>query len=180
MKKIIAILAVTLITQAIYSQAIFDKFENQNDVSSLVVTKSMFKLMSKIDLSSDDPEAKNYLKMVENLDDIKIFTTGNNDKASDMKRTVENYLKSTTSLSELMRVNDDGQNIRFYVKEGKNDNYVSELFMFLEDPTSSDSKAVIMSITGNIDLRQISQLTSDLKVPGSEQLKNIDQKKSNK
>lgn len=180
MKKIIAILAVTLISQAIYSQGIFDKFENQNDVSSFVVTKSMFKLMSKIDLSSDDPEAKNYLKMVENLDDIKIFTTANSEKASDMKRTVESYLKSTTSLSELMRVNDDGQNIRFYVKEGKNDNYVSELFMFLEDPTSADSKAVIMSITGNIDLRQISQLTADLKVPGSEKLKNIDQNQTNK
>jgi len=90
-----------------------------------------------------------------------------------MKKTVESYLKSSTNLSELMRVNDDGKTIRFYVKEGKNENFVSELFMYLEDANSKDSKAVIMSITGNIDLRQISQLTSDLNVPGSEQLKDI-------
>ncbi|KAA3623239.1 MAG: DUF4252 domain-containing protein, partial [Flavobacterium sp.] len=35
---------------------------------------------------------------------------------------------------------------------------------------------MIMSITGNIDLKKISKLTKDLKVPGSEELKNIDKK----
>lgn len=178
MKKIIAIAVIALVSQTLFSQNVFDKFEDQQDVTSMIVTKSMFKLMSKIDLSSNDPKAKEYLSMVENLENIKIFTTGNLNTASEMKKTVDSYLKSSTTLSELMRVNDDGKNIRFYVKEGKNDNFVTELFMFLEDTNSKDSKAVIMSITGNIDLRQISQLTSDLNVPGSEQLKNIDKNKN--
>lgn len=175
MKKILITIAIaTLTSQVSFSQNIFDKYENQRDVTSMVVTKSMFKLMSKIDLSSDDPEAQNYLNMVENLENIKIFTTDNASTAADMKSTVDSYLNTSTTLSELMRVNDDGKNIQFYVKEGSSENFVSELFMYMEDAKSSDSKAVIMSITGNIDLRQISQLTSDLKVPGSDQLKNID------
>lgn len=178
MKTTIAIFIVALVTQVTFGQSVFDKYENQRDVNSMVVTKNMFRLMSKIDLISNDPEAKNYLKMVENLDNIRIFRTESPTTAADMKRTVDNYLKSSSALSELMRVNEDGKNIRFYIKEGKNENYVSELFMFLEDPSSRDSKAVIMSITGNIDLRQISQLTSDLNVPGSEQLKDIDKKKN--
>lgn len=178
MKNIILIAAIVLASQTIYSQkSTFDKYENQKDVTSMIVTKSMFKLMSKIDLSSNDPEAQNYLKMVENLEDIKIFTTDNATTAADMKSTVDSYIKSSTTLTELMRVNDDGKNIRFYVKEGKNENFVSELLMFLEDSSSKDKQAVVMSITGNIDLRQISQLTSDLKVPGSDQLKNA--KKTN-
>ncbi len=178
MKKIIAITVIALVSQSLFSQGVFDKFEDQQDVTSMIVTKSMFKLMSKIDLSSSDPKAKEYLNMVENLENIKIFTTDNPTTASEMKKTVDTYLKSSTSLSELMRVNDDGKNIKFYVKEGKNDNFVTELFMFLEDANSRDSKAVVMSITGNIDLRQISQLTADLNVPGSEQLKNIDKNKN--
>jgi len=177
MKKIILILAIVLVSQSNYGQkSVFDKFENQKDVTSMIVTKSMFKLMSKIDLSSNDPEAKNYLNMVENLENIKIFTTDNAATASEMKNTVDSYLKSSTALTELMRVNDDGKNIRFYVKEGKNENFVSELLMFLEDSSSKDKQAVVMSITGNIDLRQIAQLTSDLKVPGSDQLKNVKKK----
>lgn len=178
MKTTIAIFIVALVSQVTFGQSVFDKYETQRDVNSLVVTKSMFRLMSKIDLSSSDPEAKNYLKMVENLDNIRIFRTESSATAAEMKNTVDNYLKSSSALSELMRVNEEGKNIRFYIKEGKNENYVSELFMFLEDPSSRDSKAVIMSITGNIDLRQISQLTSDLNVPGSEQLRDIDKKKN--
>ncbi len=178
MKKIVILFLLTLVTQMTFSQSVFDKYENQSDVTSMIVTKNMFKLMSKIDLTSNDAEAKNYLKMVENLDNIKIFTTANPTTAAEMKKTVDSYLKSSTALSELMRVNDDGKNIKFYVKEGKTENFVSELFMFLEDQNSKDDRAVILSITGNIDLRQISQLTSDLKVPGSEQLKNIDKKKN--
>lgn len=178
MKKIIVILVVALFSQTLTSQSVFDKFEGQQDVTSLIVTKSMFKLMSKIDLNSNDPKAKEYMSMVENLDNIKIFTTDNPVTAADMKKTVDSYLNSSTTLSELMRVNDEGKNIKFYVKEGKDENFVNELFMFLLDEKSSDDMAVVMSITGNIDLRQISQLTSDLNVPGSEQLKNIDKNKN--
>ncbi len=177
MKKLIAIIIVALVSQVTFSQSVFDKYESQRDVTSMIVTKNMFKLMSKIDLSSNDPEAQNYLKTVENLENIRIFTTDNPTTAADMKKTVESYLKSS-ALSELMRVNDDGKNIRFYVKEGKNENFVNELFMFLYDELSNDKMAVIMSITGNIDLREISKLTADLNVPGSEQLKDIDKKKN--
>ena len=35
---------------------------------------------------------------------------------------------------------------------------------------------VIMSITGNIDLKQISKLTKELNVPGSDELKNVEKK----
>lgn len=177
MKKIIFTVGLILgLSLSGYSQSVFDKFEENNEVTSLIVTKNMFKLMSKIDLSSEDPEAKEYLQLVENLDNIKIFSTGNVQVASDMKKTVEGYLTSGNNLAELMRVNDGGQVIRFYVQEGKNENFVKELFMFLEDEKSPDSKAVVMSITGNIDLRQVSKLTSELNVPGSENLKDIKKK----
>src|SRR5690606_28472837 len=109
MKKIIVTLVIAFVCQTGFSQSVFDKFENQNDVTALVVTKSMFKLMSKIDLSSNDPDAKEYLQMVESLDNIKIFTTGNTQVAADMKKTVDTYLKSATTLSELMRATENGK-----------------------------------------------------------------------
>lgn len=48
--------------------------------------------------------------------------------------------------------------------------------MFLEGDVDGKEGTIIMSITGNIDLKQISKLTKDLKVPGSEELKNIEKK----
>lgn len=179
MKKIAIIIALAIAPMVSWSQNAFDSFENEKDVTSVVVTKNMFKLLSKMDLNSSDPEAQAYLSMVDNLENIKIFTTENSAVAKKMDEAVAKYISSSKNLGELMRVKDKGQNIKFYSKEGKSENFVSELLMHLEGVVDGKQTSVIMSITGNIDLKQISKLTADLKVPGSEQLKNIDKKKTN-
>ncbi|SRR5690554_4483680 len=179
MRKIAIILALAIVPMVSWGQNAFDSFESEKDVTAVVVTKNMFKLLSKMDLNSSDPEAQEYLNMVDNLDNIKIFTTENPTVAKRMDAAVVKYVSDSKNLGELMRVNDKGQNIKFYSKEGKSDNFVSELLMHLDGNVDGKKTTVIMSITGNIDLKQISKLTSDLKVPGSEQLKNIDKNKTN-
>lgn len=159
------------------AQQAFDSFDNEKDVTSVVVTKNMFKLLSKMDLNSSDPEAQAYLNLVENLENIKIYTTTNPQVAKRMETAVSGYVTGSKNLEELMRVNDSGQHVVFYSREGKNENYVSELLMYLNGVESKDPTTVIMSITGNIDLRQISKLTEDLKVPGSENLKKLEKNK---
>lgn len=175
MKKLTILLAV-LFAPILASAQTFDSFEDENDVTSVVVTKNMFKLLSKIDLESSDPEAKEYMELVNNLDNIKIYTTENQEVAKRMNTAVANYVAKDKGLSELMRVKDDGKNIKFYSKEGKNENFVSELLMHLDGVVDGKKMTVIMSITGDIDLKKISKLTQDLKVPGGEELKNIDKK----
>ena len=62
MKKIALLLAIITIPLATFAQGSFDSFENEKDVTSVVVTKNMFKLLSKMDLNSNDPEVEDYLK----------------------------------------------------------------------------------------------------------------------
>ena len=180
MKKLIILITLLVTPLLINAQSVFDKFEDENDVSSVVVTSEMFKLLSKMDLSSDDPEAQEYLDLINNLKDIKIFTTKNVNVAKKMNDEVSNYLSGSSKLVELMRVKDKGQNIKFYVKKGSDENHVRELLMHLtgiED--NGEPMTVIMSITGNIDLKKISKLTKDLNVPGGENLKKLEDKKAN-
>lgn len=178
MKKIAIIIALAIAPIVSWGQNPFDSFEDEKDVTAVVVTKNMFKLLSKMDLSSTDPEAQAYLKMVDNLDNIKIFTTENPAVGKKMDASVAKYIAASKGLGELMSVKDDGKNIKFYSKEGVNDNFVSELLMHMDGIVNGKPTTVIMSITGNIDLKQISKLTEELKVPGSDQLKNIDKKKN--
>jgi hypothetical protein len=180
MKKLTIIVALIMAPLLVSAQNQFDSFEDENDVTSVIVTKNMFKLLSKMDLDSQDPEAKEYLAMVDNLDNIKVFTTENPAVASKMDAAVAKYVANSKGLGELMRVKDDGKNIKFYSKEGKNENFVSELLMHLNGDVDGKKMTVIMSITGNIDLKQISKLTSELNVPGSEELKNIKTNKKSK
>lgn len=179
MKKTAIIIALALAPIISWSQNAFDSFENKRDVTSVVVTKNMIKLLSKMDLDSSDPEAQAYLNLVNNLENIKVFITENPTVSAEMDSAVRTYLSQSNKLGELMRVKDKGQDIKFYSKEGKNDNFVSELLMHLTGNVDGKQTSVIMSITGNIDLKQISKLTSELKVPGSEQLKNLEKNKNN-
>ncbi len=179
MKKLTIIVALIMAPVLVSAQNPFDSFEDENDVTSVVVTKNMFKLLSKMDLDSADPEAKEYLDMVDNLENIKVFTTENPTVAAKMDASVAKYVASSNGLDELMRVKNDGKNIKFYSKEGKNENFVSELLMHLSGDIDGKKMTVIMSITGDIDLKQISKLTSELNVPGSEELKNIKTNKKN-
>ncbi len=153
----------------------FEKYEDMKEVDAMVMTSKMFKMLAKVDLSENDPEAQEYMKLIENLDRIQIYKSSNSKVMTEMAADVKSYLQKG-SLDELMRVNDDGQNIKFYSLPGKNDNYVKELFMYLEGSEGDKPMSVIMSITGEIDLSQLSKLTSDLKVPGSEELKNANKK----
>ncbi|AVI52239.1 DUF4252 domain-containing protein [Pukyongia salina] len=174
MKKLLILLLV--ITAPYIGYAQFDSYEDEKDVTSVVVTKNMFKLLAEIDLESNDPEVKDYLELVNNLDNIKIFITNNPAVAKRMSADVQKYIGSAKGLNELMRVKDEGKNIKFYSKEGKSESFVSELLMFMDGNIDGKDGTMIMSITGNIDLKKISKLTKDLKVPGSEELKNIDKK----
>ena len=147
------------------AQSQFDKFEDIEGVSSVIVNQKAFELMSKIG-SETDPE---YLDLIKNINSLKVFATEDAAVAREMQSEVEKYL-SNKQLTELMRVKDDGDNVKIYVREGKNENYVKELLMFVKD---SDGESVIISLTGDIDLRQISKLTDKMNLPGGDELKNI-------
>ena len=174
LKKITIVILIAFYPFTSNSQS-FAKYENMKEVDAMVMTSKMFKMLAKVDFSDGDEEAQQYMKLIENLDEIRMFTSANTNVRSEMAKDVTSYLQAG-SLEQLMRVNEDGKNIKFYSKPGKNDSVVSELFMYMEGNKDGEPISVILSITGDIDLSQLSRLTSDLKVPGAEELKNIENK----
>ena len=48
--------------------------------------------------------------------------------------------------------------------------------MFLEGDVDGKDGTIIMSITGNIDLKQISKLTKQMNIPGGNELENLEKK----
>ncbi|MBR9915060.1 MAG: DUF4252 domain-containing protein [Algicola sp.] len=188
MKKLVVILAVVLTSSVSFAQGIFDKYEDQKGVMSVVVNQKMFSMLATMNIDVDDPEAQEYINMAKNITGLKVFTTGDEKISADMNATVTSYLR-TSKLDELMRIKDGDQTVNFYVKEGKDENHVKELLMFVnglkeftngQDITINGKKreveTVLLSLTGDIDLRQISKLTSQMNMPGGEQLKKAGKK----
>ena len=168
-KKTIIILVLVLASNTFFAQSIIDKFDGQDDVTSIIVNKKMFELMSKVKMDTSDKEAQQYLNLIKKLDNLKVFVTSNAKAAADMKLSSEKYLKSNP-LEELMRVNDSGRNVKIYVKSGATDSQVKELFMFIEG-NGKDNQTVLMSLTGNFDLNEISALTNKMNLPGGDALR---------
>jgi hypothetical protein len=183
MKKLVAI-ALLLMTPLLGSaQSIFDKYEDMDEVSSVIVNKNMFDLLIKMDVDVDDPEAKEFMEIAKSLSGVKVFITEDKGVSADMKSTVDRYLKSA-SLEELMRVKDKDANVKFYVRNGKDADHVSELLMFVTGIKNMDMEVndrkietVLLTLTGDIDLTKIGSLTKKMNLPS--ELNKVEKKKSN-
>ncbi|MDO1500960.1 DUF4252 domain-containing protein [Winogradskyella maritima] len=182
MKKLIVLIALIVAPALSFGQGVFDKFEDMEDVSTVIMNQKMFKMIASIDIDMEDAEGQKYMDMVKKITGVKIFTTGNERVSADMNSTVTKYLKSS-SLAELMRIKDGEQTVKFYVKEGKDENHVKELLMFvngLKELTEGQNieingkkrevETVLVSITGDIDLREISKVLNSMDLPGGKEL----------
>jgi alpha-acetolactate decarboxylase len=158
-----------LLPTAFFGQAAFDKFDGQDDVTSVIVNKKMFQMMGSVKMDIKNKEDQLYLNLIKKLDNLKVFTTNSTSVTADMKATSEKYMKSA-GLEELMRVNDNGKNIKISVKSGTNDSQIKELLMFMEG-SSRGNQTVLMSLTGDFDLNEISVLTDKMRIPGGDELK---------
>ena len=190
MKKLVLIIALAVTPIITFGQGLFDKYEDLEGVTSVVVTQKMFKMISNIEINTDDPEAQAFVDMLQSLKSLKVLTTGNEGVSSNMNADVKRYLGSS-QLEELMRIKDGDQTVKFYVKEGKDENHVKELLMIangLKEITKDQEisingekreiETVILSLTGDIDLRQISKLTSKMDIPGGKHLNKAGDKKN--
>jgi hypothetical protein len=168
MKKFAITIVMVLMSIPFFAQGAFDKFDGQDDVTSIIVNKKMFDLMSKVKMDSSDKEAQQYLNLIKKLDNLKVFTTKSTRVENEMKATSEKYIK-TAGLEELMRVTENGRNIKIMVKSGAKDSQIRELLMFIEGSKGDDT--VLMSLTGDFDLNEISVLTDKMRFPGGDDLK---------
>ncbi|NKI27269.1 DUF4252 domain-containing protein [Arenibacter sp. 6A1] len=171
MKKNILIAFVAMLPFVGISQSMFDKYEDSDKVSAVVINSSMLKLLSNINVEVNDKEAQDYMDIVKSLKNLKVFVTQDKKISEDMMLTIGKYLK-TTSLEELVKVKDKDANVTIYVKEGKDEDHVSELLMFVNglDKISLEEgmpkiETVLLSLTGDIDLNKIGSLTQQMNLP---------------
>jgi hypothetical protein len=161
MKKIIVLIALVIAPAVSFGQSMFDKLENMDEVSSFIINKDAFKLLQKFnpDLGGDN-EALEVFKMVQNLNELKVFKTNDAGVAKQMETMVASAIKKS-KLTELMRFKDKGSKAKIYVKIGGNSDTVSEVLMFVSGATQMTdgmAESVIVSLTGDIDINKLSKL----------------------
>tara|TARA_B110000091_G_scaffold85720_1_gene94129 strand:- start:1387 stop:1896 length:510 start_codon:yes stop_codon:yes gene_type:complete len=161
MKQIIILIAFIVAPIVTNAQSFFDTLEDMDGVDVVVVTKDAFVLISKFNnINIDDNEGMKVFQMIQDLKEFKMFSTDDIAVANKMGTMVNTAIKKQ-KLTELMRIKEDESRVKIYVKASKNKDYVSEVLMFVKGiskKTDKMSEAMIISLTGNIDINKMSEL----------------------
>ena len=161
MKKIAILIALVVAPMVTSAQSFFDTLEDMDGVDMVVVTKDAFELISKFkNIQIDDNEGMKVFQMIQDLKEFKMFSTKDAGIANKMDAMVKTAIKKQ-NLTQLMRIKEDGSNIKIYVKSTKNKDFVSEVLMFikgLDKKTKGNSEAMVVSLTGSIDINKMSEL----------------------
>ncbi len=168
MKKVIVHLIFLLMPCMLFAQKtpvdeLFDKYSGKEGFTTVYITSYMFSMFT--NLETDDPEFDDLMK---NLKAIKILATDEtySGNANFYKEIIDKL--PMDQYKELMVIKEKDQDVKFLVNE--KDGKIIELLLIAG---GKDENALI-SIQGNIDLKNISKLSKSMQIEGLEHLEEID------
>lgn len=130
----------------------FDKFENVEGIETVVINKKMFEMIGNVETSAGGEKAQKLIDAAKGLEYVKVFTTTDKKHRKEMAKTVESYLKQNP-LEELMSIKDEKSRVKIYVNKGDS-SLIKECLIFVDD----NKEMVLLSLTGNIDLKELGDL----------------------
>jgi D-Tyr-tRNAtyr deacylase len=174
--KLLFILSIILFQTGLNAQNLFDKYEDYDDVSSVIVTDEMFKLFKDIEPESD--EAKEEMQVLSSLTGLKVFSTEDNKISAEILKDADGYI-SSNHMTELIRINNEGTKVKFYIVKGDKPHFAKELIMVLVEKKDGKTNTVVMIVSGDIDLKKLSKLNSKVKIIDGKYLKEVEAHENN-
>lgn len=169
MKKIITLFTALLIVGAMNAQSIisteFSDYETNENFTRVSISKKMFEIIANLD--PDDAEEKDLIDSVSKLDGLKIIVA---DSSENPKALFDQTMKRLPSrFEELMTVNDEAEHIVFMIDE--KDGRVKELIMVMK----GDDEFVMLSLFGDIDLKEIAKISRQMNIDHLDKLENLEE-----
>lgn len=146
-------------------QKYFNQYMNDERFDMVYISPKMFEMVSKIDLESDrvDPEV---MEIIKELKGLRILSyegpeAGNYYKEAQQKINLNEY-------DELLVARDGDEHVHIRVKD--TGDIVNELLLLV----GGSDEFVLLSFTGNIDLKKVGKLGKVLDIKHIEELERID------
>ena len=141
----------------------FSSYLDDDRFTQVVVSSKMFGLF--VNFEMDDPDEQELVETISKLKGLKIIAgDGIADAATHYKSAIR---KPLGDMDELMRMKEENSELVFFIDEDSG--IISELLMI----THQGENLVILSLVGDVDLKQISELSKKMNIEGFEHLENI-------
>jgi len=173
MKKIFAFALIMIAANGVFAQdaitKFFTKYQDDESFTQVLVSSKMFSMFTNMEVESK--EDQEVLNAISKLKGLKILAKENTSDARKLYKEAYTMIP-VKEYEELMSVRDKDKDMKFYVKEtgGK----ISELLMIV----GGADDFMIMSLFGEIDLKQVSRMGKKMDVKGLENLEKIEEKKN--
>lgn len=172
MKKIVVVVLLMASLTAVNAQDViskfFTKYQDDETFTNVNISSKMFGLFTEMDAES--PEDKEVLDAISKLKGLKILAKENARNSRELYKEALGLIPN--NFEELMSVRDKDKDMKFMIEEkgGK----ISEMLMVV----GGNEEFMILSIFGEIDLKQISRIGSKMNIKGLENLQNMEKNKS--
>jgi len=177
MKKVIAVLVLVAWGTGVYAQSdaiskFFNKYSTDDSFTTQVtISSKMFSLFTDLEVSS--PEDQEVLNAISKLKGLRIMGKENTSDARNLYKEASGIV-TQNKYEQLMAVRDKDQDMKFYILENS-PGKIGELVMISGSPTNF----MVMSLFGEIDLKQVSRIGKKMNVGGLEHLEKMDKKEKN-
>ncbi|HBH24525.1 MAG TPA: hypothetical protein DDY13_14020 [Cytophagales bacterium] len=169
MKKLSAILLLSVMSTVAFAQndvitKLFDKYYDDENFTKVSVTSKMFELFTEVEPGDEDE--KEILEAISKLKGLKVLVA---DSIGNSRQLFDQSVKDVkkAGYEELMQVKDAKEDLEFLISES--DGIIDELVMIV----GGHKQFVILSLFGEIDLKQMSKLSKSMRVTGMKYLENI-------
>jgi hypothetical protein len=168
MKHLVRTIAMVVLLSPMALSAQFEKFEKSDKIGSVTINKGMMGIVASMSADDKNKEAREFIELAKSINEIKVFISEDAKASADMTTTAKRYIKKS-SLESLMKVKEGNSRIDFYIKNGKNDNYVSELLMLVSGMDKKGKgtgfETVLVTMQGTIDLTKVGSLVNKMNLP---------------
>lgn len=170
MKRLALVFVMIIASNIVFAQAfideVFQKYSGKPGFTSVMITPELFKLLALMD--KNDPELQ---KISQKMSSLRILVS--EEKTVGFTNEVREKIAKLNYLN-IMEVIDGSQKVNFYVQQ-KGDRITDFLLLSIDD-----REEVLLSITGNMTLNELSELGKSNSWGGStghlSLLKNLEEK----
>lgn len=179
MKKHFLLVLLLVLPGVLSGQSIFEKYQNNKEVTAISISSKMFQLLGSMSLSSSDPEADALIEMIKGMSSFRALITGKQLISDEIDLWVKEEA-SEKGLDLMVSMQESDTDINIYVKEGESEGELESLLMFSKGVSNAvpeaqlsgnNIEAVVLLIEGKIEMSKIAKLISKMNLPGGDQLK---------
>lgn len=141
----------------------FSKYQDDDRFTRISISGKMFSLFTNFEM--EDPAEQEVVETMSKIKGLKMLI---GDSISEARSIYTTALSRTgKDMEELMTVENKENEMRFMIAESGG--IITELLMIMYD----DKSVMLMSLIGDIDLKQISKMSQKMNIEGFEHLENV-------